>query len=97
MGWDITFRHTDIKVLARCATKVQSRHCTIELSKNWGDLDYDPLNRRELDILAWHEICHLLLADMVSMAEYRFVTQDEIDRTAEEIVVRLENYHRSIT
>ena len=97
MGWDITFRHEKLNSLASCAAKGQARLCVIRLAKDWKDMSYEKPDLRELDVLAFHEMCHLLLFDLMSLTESRFVTRDEIDRTEEEIVVRLENYHRSIT
>lgn len=96
MDWDVSYQHTDVDPYARCQTKAQSCVATIILSTgDWKDKGSIPLNRYELDIVAWHEIIHLRLADLSFLAEARFTSVDEIDKAIESVTVALENFHRS--
>jgi hypothetical protein len=62
---------------------------TIRLSKDWDDLR--PKNDTEIDRLALHEVLHVLLAPLVSQAEWRYASQDGIITVEHSIVRSLEN------
>ncbi len=97
MGWDITFRHTDIEGIAEISFDSDCKSATVTLAIDWKDGWNIPLTRHELDHTAFHELMHLRLADLKWLAKSRFVTPDEINRAGEEAVTAVDNFYRSIT
>lgn len=97
LDWEVTALHTsDPTGYAHCVTASKVRICRIELStKDWSDLGWKSPTRRELDILAYHEMIHLRLADLAALGERRHTTEREFDVEVERAVTALENFHRS--
>ncbi len=95
MGYSLDYLHEDIEEYGYCHADIDAKACTIKLCTDWGNGKIRPLTLCELDLLAYHEVQHLRLADLVSLAQYRYATKGEILRASEEIVTALENFHRA--
>ncbi len=95
-GYNLDFLHEDIAPFAYCHADIDAKACTVKLCTNWGEGKLLPLTLYELDILAFHEVMHLRIADLVSAAQDRYATKSEILRYAEEAVTALENFYRSL-
>lgn len=63
-------------------------HATFNFYEDWED---DGITDENIKRVAFHEVCHILLARLVTVAENRFVTEDEVDESAHEMIRRLEH------
>lgn len=72
---------------AGCHSNSQCRHATIRLNTVWPERP----TRAAIESKAAHEVFHLLLAEMVALAESRDFSQEEFDREEEAVVRRLEH------
>ena len=61
---------------------------TINLSTTW---DTTPLDRAHLDMLAKHEVIHLLISRSMSCGKARYLTLDEMEEAEEELTNKLVN------
>lgn len=91
INWAFHFKHTHTKdAYATTAWKTQDRMAVIRFCTSWDDTR--PKNDVELKRLALHEVLHVLLAPLISEAQWRYTSEDAID-TAEHAIVRtLENF-----
>lgn len=88
-GWEVDVRHNDkhIENRATCEADLSARHVTITLTKSkWS---YVP-SERELKLVAFHEVCELLLWSLVQYAEARKPDGD-LNSITHEIIHTLEN------
>ena len=82
-AWSVRFRHTDIKEYSK-----------IEY-ENYMATFFFPTQVKEpehFDViaLAKHEVCHLLLWELATLALKRFCNKEEVDRAEEGIACRME-------
>lgn len=90
INWAVHFDHKSLEdVYAKTAWKTQDMMAVVQLNTTWDKLR--PKNNKELDRLALHEMMHVLLAPLVSEAEWRYASQDGIDTAEHSIVRSLEN------
>lgn len=89
-NWALYFKQKDVKdCYARTHWHVGSMAATLEFCTKWDD--YRPKNAHEIDKLALHEVLHVLMAPLISEAEYRYTTNDAIETAEHSIVRSLEN------
>lgn len=88
LEWELRFFLKDINCLAEIITNYSGRQCTIMLTDTWTD----PLllNDSLIKELAKHEAIELLIDDICTMADCRYVTESEIIATRHSLVRRLE-------
>ena len=87
--WRIYFVHKRLNgAYAQTKWSTDSMLATITLSSYWDDMQ--PISDIELERIALHEIMHVLFAPLVSEAEYRYATHDNIEIAEHAIVRRLE-------
>ena len=70
--WDIAFEHKSGDNLASARWDIHARWCIIKLATDWEHIkptDY------ELKSTAYHEVVELLLADMYTMAGWRYLRE----------------------
>ncbi len=88
-NWAFYYEHTKVQdAYARTYWRTSDMAATIQFSREWDVLR--PKTDFELDRIAAHEMCHVLLAPLCSEASYRFSTQEAIDTTEHSIVRTLE-------
>lgn len=88
-SWEVSVSHNDkhIDNRATCEADLSARHATITLTKSkWG---YVP-SEREIKLVAFHEVCELLLWSLVQYAEAR-KPEGDIQSITHEIIHTLEN------
>ena len=86
MNWTIYYEHAaEDGSYAKTYWSTKDMIATITLCVDWDDLR--PKNNKELRQVALHEIMHVLLAPLISEAEYRYSTQHAID-VAEHSIIR---------
>lgn len=91
LGWEIHFDHSIIeKNRASCVTYGPGRMCALTLGTEWHGLEPTP---ESIGKSAYHEVCELLLADLVEVATNRKFDPDDIEAKAHAIIRTLENVH----
>jgi len=86
-NWDIDTDHSDLKNLGlegRCYTDVKDHVATIQLNKKI-------VIKPDLNCLALHEVMHIFLSPVKSLAESRWVSEEEVYQAHEEEVTKLTN------
>lgn len=87
MNWALFYEVHDLEdSYARTYWRTSDMAATIQFCKKWETMR--PKSDEELERIAVHELCHVLLGPLVSEAEYRYST-DEAIRVAEHSIVRL--------
>ena len=101
--WQFYYSFEDLKKQGKdyyATTKIQllGRVITIRLNKKFFYFDSDNSNNqlesviyKSLDETAKHEIIHVLIGGLTTLANERCVIQDEIDLANESLVVHLQN------
>ena len=79
----------EIEHYAEICTSRTERATTIYLCGRWPLAEIHPLNEKNLEASAKHEILHLLVADLADLARDRYSTEEEIDCAEESLVERL--------
>lgn len=88
-GWAVNFQLCELNdVLAETAYQYKPMNATIRLNSKWVD-EVRPLNHGELSDIAKHEVIHLLLAKLDTLAHSRYVTKDELDQAEHELLQKL--------
>lgn len=89
-AWSVHYEHKDVgkDTLASCYYDVTNRIATLVLSKGWDD---DEVTDYQVRKSAFHEVCELLMANMRTLAEYRYTTRLEIEEEIHAIIRTLEN------
>jgi hypothetical protein len=74
---------------AQCSTSLPHRTCVLRFESK----ELDEFNEKNRDVKkdAFHEVCHLLLAELLYIAECRYVNDGELRAEEERIVRILEN------
>jgi len=90
--WGITFELDDLGDSAGGLVGASVRYDFQDLWAEFSYSDNPALHDGECDPSrdAKHEVAHLLICKLATMAEYRFITQRELTCAAEEIARRLE-------
>ena len=88
-GWEVVYFHEDDEEEGRgwASYKVTGRVCTMGLARTWKGMC--PTKQR-VQFVAFHEVCELLLARLMTEAKYRFTSEEVVDETAHEIIRVLE-------
>jgi len=82
--WAVYFHHIQFEGgYASIGRELESRRADVTLNLERGD-------GFTMDGLGLHECLHLLVADLSSLGGERFVTEEDISRAEESLVVRLE-------
>ena len=91
LGWTVSYEWLETNgAYAQCKTHFRNRTVTFGLCKAWPQERAHPLTRAAIDTSAKHEVIHLLLSPLDTLACDRFTTEAEINTMEEEIVVKLE-------
>ncbi len=89
-NWGLYFEHTKLKTAyAQTAWSTNAMAATIKFTTNWDNTR--PKNDLEIKRVALHEVLHVLLAPLVSEAEFRYSTEDAIQMAEHSIVRQLES------
>ena len=90
-GWRVYYSHHNLgdNNYARYEADYQNGSVVFVLGTSWPDAI--PLNKQEIKECAKHEVAHLFLDPLYSLALDRFVSQDELDTVDERLVIQLEN------
>ena len=86
-NWEIYFSHSNIEhgdVLATTSWSLTNRSVTFTLSKDWAD--HARHDQEEIKMTALHEVLHLLLARLTTLARHRFIREEEILDSIHEVV-----------
>lgn len=89
--WEIFFFHKKLDNAFACLSTnnyMRDRVASVTLTTEWSDCT--ELTDAEIIRSAKHEAIELLVADICSLAEARFVTEDEIALARHSLVRRLE-------
>ena len=89
-NWKVYFAHVDepeIKNLAWCNCTLSTLTATLCLNTTWRN---DIPNNTWVKGAARHEVIHLLLGRLASLAVARFTKEDEIDSAEEGLIHRIE-------
>jgi len=90
LDWEINTRHQKIEGRGECWANLQGRTATLALGKVFHNYD-EPPGEAGIRLVAFHEVCELLLARMLICATARYATRDEIEEAKHEIIRTLEN------
>jgi hypothetical protein len=91
--WSINYFHVDMgdsddAPLATCNSDMQGAVATITLNTKWPD--HVPPTREKLSQVAFHELCHVLLAELVWLANNRICTDNLLTKAQHSIIRRME-------
>lgn len=91
--WAVSYHHREIDgdCAANSAWDADQKRAAIGFNKTWDDDFVWPLDDESIERAAFHEVAHLFLGELHSMAEKRFVGPDDIDAAIHTIIVSLEN------
>ena len=90
VNWSFYFEHIKAEgVYARTHWSTSQMAATIQFATDWDNTR--PKNEHEIDMIGLHETLHVLMAPLISEAEYRYSTQEAIDSAEHSIVRSLEN------
>lgn len=89
--WRVDFEHQDAPdhIVSRAwyHGKVEDRVCALALARSWGGDIPTNSNVRES---AFHEVCHVLLADIEGIASGRNFDGNYLDKCMHQVIRRLE-------
>lgn len=93
IGWCIDFYHEDwsesySKGKAWCKWQLKGRVASLCLNPDWGNGTFSVKLLRQV---AFHEVGHLLLARLHTIAGDRYIDEVEIDEEAHSLIRKLEN------
>lgn len=91
--WRIGYRFEDNAekdCYGTCARNTQGRIACIYLRPTWDNIDKEDITE-QLNRTAFHEIAHVLLADMELIATARYIDSYEFPKAEEACIRRLEN------
>lgn len=89
-NWALYFqRDDDRSSYGRTRWDIDGAVATITLSKEWDD--FRSINDSELNRLALHEMLHVLLAEIVHVAESRYTNDGELSVVEHHVLRRIEN------
>ena len=80
-------QETDDDKYAWCMWKIEDRICVFGISTYWDTVPSDEFVCK----IAFHEVWELLLGELHSLAECRFVQEREIETAVHSIIRRMEN------
>jgi hypothetical protein len=84
-NWEIDFRHGNCaNDLAQVEFDHVSKQATFVLSSKW-DID-KPVTKDAIEQTALHEVCHILLARLIYLAELRCVQPGAIEEEEHEVI-----------
>ncbi|WP_304736509.1 hypothetical protein [uncultured Desulfovibrio sp.] len=91
--WNVEFIHGQLDdVLAECRTQDYGKRCYLVLSKDW---DGQEITSARIERTAFHEVLHLLLADIDSIAMRADMSHQsktmELSRAYHAVIQRLGN------
>lgn len=86
LDWDIDIVYRKLEPLVPCETRLDFDQRTAMIKGSTEHVD-----NCDMEVLAKHEIGHILVGGLAELAKKRFVNEAEIDREWEAIVTRLEN------
>lgn len=91
-GWDVYFEidKSDKENIAGCKWNLKGKTCTFDISCGWGKVN--PLSEKNIKESALHEVLHLAMANLVTLANRRYINQDQLEEAQEEAVFILSNY-----
>ena len=88
-AWDIVIEHESAKGnRATCSYFVTNRSIVLNLAT---EFETDPITSERIKQDAFHEVCEILLCNIRTLAETRFIHKDEIDEEVHAIIRTLEN------
>ena len=90
LNWRLFFYHekTDEDSFAIITCETENRVAGVTLNKIFPAEDYFPEN---IKMVAFHEVCELLLSDISDLAKSRFINETDIDTEIHRIIRTLEN------
>jgi len=84
-GWNIYFYHIDLgKNIARYDADYREGAVSFSFTIKW--FKYIPLTQKEIKKAAKHEVGHLLIDPLYSLALERFVSEEELSTADERLV-----------
>ena len=86
VSWEVVCLHKELQEprLAECGTDPVGNFADLTLGTAWGNL---PCTSASLDQTACHEVLHILLAKLTTIAGERWVTERELEN-GEHAVIR---------
>lgn len=88
--WEVHFKFEEFNAEASIYYNCQTRFCLFRLRPTMPEFIVND-RQKEIDQCAFHEVCHLLIADFTHLCNERIVTENEIARQEETFVRRMEN------
>lgn len=87
-NWDIDILHRQIAdCYGQSSVNAKDYVGSIKLNKNWGHTK--ELNNDNLDLIAKHEVCHFLVGRFSWLASERFLNEEELEASEEELINKL--------
>ncbi len=91
--WEFHFEHGDISEgnVASCQRNCNSRIIKLSLCKEWPKKSMMELNKNNIRLSAFEEVCHTFMYELSSCALTRFVMEHEIEEAEHRIIRILQN------
>ena len=92
--WNVQYTHGDVdeENNAECAYMIGAKSVWLKLALEWGEKDV--LDDQAIKETAWHEVFHILLAQLEYLAKARFIQERELLIESHTLIQRLVNYTR---
>jgi len=86
VSWEVVYLHTELLAprLAECGIDPSGNFADLTLGTAWGDM---PRTSECMDQVACHEVLHILLAKLTTIASERWTTERELE-DEEHVVIR---------
>ena len=85
VSWEVVCLHKELQEprLAECGVDPSSNLADVTLGTDWGDL---PRTAKCMDQTACHEVLHILLAKLTTIAGERWVTERELENEEHAVI-----------
>ena len=93
LEWNIDIALEDLGdgeegTFARCVPEHRGRAARISLNSEYVTQKYQE-TEESIDDIARHEVCHLLISDVVCLSNDRYLTPEEVIKEAEKLTTKL--------
>ena len=87
--WDVRFDHEPREGQdAWCGYEYEQKQVCFGLTDDISDSEY---SEKFLKKLAFHEVCELLISELITLARMRTISSEDLTRAAHCVIMRLQN------
>lgn len=89
-GWDLVFLHSKCgDAYATTAKDLEAMNATITFCIDWGKETLRSYNKKQIKLIAKHEMLHILLGRLSELGQYRYLQYRELEQAEHEVIKKL--------